>query len=100
MTEQRGKYPVDYTRGPESTNIKDQANEAADQAMDPMKDTAHKVQRYAEQIGEQAVQYGEKAQETAQQYKSFVEKSLREQPMTTLAVAAVIGFILGAVWKK
>jgi hypothetical protein len=33
MTQQRGKYPVDYTKGPERTDIKDQANEAADQAM-------------------------------------------------------------------
>jgi ElaB/YqjD/DUF883 family membrane-anchored ribosome-binding protein len=29
-----------------------------------------------------------------------VEKSLKDQPMATLAVAAVIGFALGALWKK
>jgi ElaB/YqjD/DUF883 family membrane-anchored ribosome-binding protein len=27
-------------------------------------------------------------------------KSLKEQPMTTLAVAAAIGLVLGALWKK
>jgi ElaB/YqjD/DUF883 family membrane-anchored ribosome-binding protein len=68
--------------------------------MDRMKDAAHKAQGFTEQIGEQAVQYGEKAHEAAQQYKSLVEKSLREQPMMTLAGAAAIGFILGTVWKK
>ena len=31
---------------------------------------------------------------------TFVEKSLKEQPMATLAGAAVIGFVLGALWKK
>lgn len=86
MSQQRGKYPGDFI--------------TADQAMERMKDAPDKVLGYAEQIGEQATQYGEKAQEAALQYKSFVEKSLSERPMTTLAAAAVIGFILGALWRK
>jgi ElaB/YqjD/DUF883 family membrane-anchored ribosome-binding protein len=45
-------------------------------------------------------QYGEKAQQAAQEFKPFVEKSLKEQPMGTLAAAAAIGFVLGALWKK
>ncbi len=28
-----------------------------------------------------------------------LDRSLDEQPMTTLGLAAVIGFVLGAVWK-
>jgi ElaB/YqjD/DUF883 family membrane-anchored ribosome-binding protein len=100
MIEQFGKYPMDHMKGPKSKNIRDQAKDVPDQAMDRMKDATNKAQDYAEQIGEQAVQYGEKALELVQQYKSFVKKSLREMPMTTLAGAAVIGFILGALWKK
>jgi ElaB/YqjD/DUF883 family membrane-anchored ribosome-binding protein len=100
MIELLGKYPVDHMKGPKSKNIRDQAKGAPDHAVDRTKDAADKVQGYAEQIGEQAIQYGEKAQELVLQYKSFVKKSLREKPMTTLAGAAVIGFILGALWKK
>ena len=44
--------------------------------------------------------YGEKAQQAAQEFKPFVEKSIKEQPMSTLAAAAAIGFVLGAIWKK
>ena len=44
--------------------------------------------------------YGEKAQEAVKQFKPYVEKSMKEQTMATLGVAAVIGFVLGALWKR
>jgi ElaB/YqjD/DUF883 family membrane-anchored ribosome-binding protein len=100
LIDQLGKYRLDHIKGPKSENIRDQAKDAPDQAVARTKDAADKVQGYAEQIGDRAVECGEKAQELVLQYKSFVKKSLREKPMTTLAGAAVIGFILGALWKK
>jgi ElaB/YqjD/DUF883 family membrane-anchored ribosome-binding protein len=51
-------------------------------------------------MAEQAREYGEKAQEAVSNFKPFVEKSMKGQPMATLGVAAVIGFVLGALWKK
>jgi len=51
-------------------------------------------------VNEQAREYGEKAQEAARNFKPYVENSMKEKPMATLAVAAVIGFALGALWKK
>ena len=53
-----------------------------------------------EKIARQAQEYGEKAQEAVRNFKPFVEKSMKQQPMSTLATAAVIGFVLGALWKK
>ena len=41
-----------------------------------------------------------KAQEAVKNFKPYVDKSMKEQPMATLGVAAVIGFVLGALWKK
>lgn len=35
----------------------------------------------------------------ADDLRASVRRSLREQPMTTLAIAAAVGFILGAIWK-
>jgi ElaB/YqjD/DUF883 family membrane-anchored ribosome-binding protein len=32
--------------------------------------------------------------------KSAVDKSIKDQPMATLAAAAVVGFVLGALWKS
>jgi ElaB/YqjD/DUF883 family membrane-anchored ribosome-binding protein len=51
-------------------------------------------------VAEQARQYGEKAQDAARQFKPFVERSLKDQPMATLAGAAIVGFVLGALWKR
>ncbi len=36
----------------------------------------------------------------ANDINSTVRASLKDQPMTTLAIAAGIGFVLGAIWKS
>jgi ElaB/YqjD/DUF883 family membrane-anchored ribosome-binding protein len=72
----------------------------ADTATDQLKGAADRAQELAGDVSRQAREYGEKAQDAARQVKPFVEKSLREQPMTTLAAVAAIGFVLGALWKR
>ena len=74
--------------------------EVADTATDQLKGAADRAQEVAGDVSRQAREYGEKAQDAARQVKPFVEKSLKEQPMTTLAAVAAIGFVLGALWKK
>jgi len=32
--------------------------------------------------------------------KGALDTSLKDQPMATLAFAAVVGFVLGAIWKS
>lgn len=59
-----------------------------------------RVQEVADKFTEQAREYSEKAQDAARQVRPLAEKSLREQPLLTLAGAAAIGFVLGALWKK
>jgi ElaB/YqjD/DUF883 family membrane-anchored ribosome-binding protein len=90
MTQQRAEYPLNYsTTKPDATPAKDQLGEMT-----------QKAQEMATKVTEQAREYGEKAQDAARNFKPYVEKSMREQPMATLAVASVIGFVLGALWKK
>jgi len=38
-------------------------------------------------------------QEVAENFTSAIQKSLKNQPMTTLGFAVVTGFVLGALWK-
>src|SRR5262245_56575878 len=97
MTQQRAEYRLDYTKGPASTA---NASQATEETIDRLKEVTPGAQEYAEQIGKQAREYGEKAQDAVRQLKPFVEKSLKEQPLRTVAGAMVIGFILGALWKK
>jgi ElaB/YqjD/DUF883 family membrane-anchored ribosome-binding protein len=58
------------------------------------------TQQHANNVAQQIREYGEKAQEAAKKFKPFTEKSMRDQPMATLAVASLIGFVLGALWKR
>jgi ElaB/YqjD/DUF883 family membrane-anchored ribosome-binding protein len=78
----------------------DRLRDLAVTATDRLKDAGEKAQEMASEVADQARQYGEKAQDAAREFRPFVERSLREQPMATLAAAAVIGFVLGALWKK
>jgi len=101
MTQQKADYPLDYTNGTGTDKTaKDRLRDIADNAGDQLKSAADTAQDYAGKVAEQAREYGEKAQDAMREVKPFVEKSMKEQPMGTLAVAAVIGFALGALWKK
>ena len=72
MSEQKTGYPLDYSKG--SAN--------------------------AGRVAERAVEYGKKALHAVENFKPYVERSMKDQPMATLGIAAVIGFVLGALWKK
>ena len=92
MTNQKTDYRHESTP--------DRLRDMADTTTDRLKDAGERAQEMASDVAERARQYGEKAQDAARQFKPFVDKSLKEQPLTTLAGAAVIGFLLGALWKK
>jgi ElaB/YqjD/DUF883 family membrane-anchored ribosome-binding protein len=98
MTQQTG-YRTGEAQGV-AADVKDRLGEIADTATDKVKDVAESAQDMAGKVANQARVYGEQAQDAAKQIKPFVEKSLREQPMATLAGVAVLGFVLGALWKK
>jgi ElaB/YqjD/DUF883 family membrane-anchored ribosome-binding protein len=82
-------YPLDYTKGPSSTarTTHDQPDGAT-------------LQKAAEDLLDQARAYGSKAQDALRNAKPFLEKSVKEQPMITLAALAAAGFVLGALWKR
>ena len=98
MTQQTG-YRHAEAQGV-AANVKDRLSEMADTATDKVKDMAEGAQDMAGKVADQAREYGEQAQDAVKQVKPFVEKSLKEQPMVTLAAVAVLGFVLGALWKR
>jgi ElaB/YqjD/DUF883 family membrane-anchored ribosome-binding protein len=80
-------------------------------ASDPMADLKDKatdqfgrVAEQAEHMANRAVgqgrEAGERMQEVAGNFKGALDKSVRDQPMATLAVIAAVGFVLGALWKS
>jgi ElaB/YqjD/DUF883 family membrane-anchored ribosome-binding protein len=96
MIEQRDD-PLDYAKGPAH---RDGSPAAAEATMDRVEAAAARSQERAGKISEQMRECGSKAQDAARNFQPFVRKSMREQPMATLAVASLLGFVLGALWKK
>jgi ElaB/YqjD/DUF883 family membrane-anchored ribosome-binding protein len=77
-----------------------QFEKMADKATDQFGRAADTVEDVASRVVEQGREAGERVQEVAGNVKSAVDKSVKDQPMATLAVAAIVGFVLGALWKS
>ena len=78
----------------------DQFEKLAEKAADKFRDVADEAEQIAGRAAEQGRDAAEKVQEVAGNFKVAVNKSLNDQPMTTLAMAAALGFVLGVLWKK
>lgn len=51
-------------------------------------------------VTDQADEATERVQAVAGNMRTAIDKSLSDQPMTTLVLAAAVGFVLGALWKS
>jgi ElaB/YqjD/DUF883 family membrane-anchored ribosome-binding protein len=71
-----------------------------DQATDEFSKAADQAQNVASRVADQGRVAGERLQEVAGNFKGALDKSVKDQPMATLAAAAIIGFVLGALWKS
>jgi ElaB/YqjD/DUF883 family membrane-anchored ribosome-binding protein len=78
----------------------DQFEKMADRATDQFKNVADQVEGMATRVADQGREMGQQVGEVADRFKGAVNTSIKEQPMTTLALAAVAGFVLGALWKS
>jgi ElaB/YqjD/DUF883 family membrane-anchored ribosome-binding protein len=83
-----------------SGRASDKINDLKDKATDQFGRAADQAENMASRVAEQGREAGERMQEVAGNFKGAVDKSLKDQPMATLAGAAVVGFVLGALWKS
>ena len=74
-------------------DLRDQVGEQFDRV-------AENVEGMAKTVADRSREVGGNVQAVAGNLKSAVDASIKDQPMTTLAVVAVLGFVLGAVWKS
>lgn len=56
-------------------------------------------ERTGRSIRDQANGPTQSVQEVVETFYSAIQKSLKNQPMTTLGFAIAMGFVLGALWK-
>lgn len=100
MTQTSSTYnrDTDYSRGTE--DLADKASDLASKAGEQLDRVAQDVESAARSVAEQGRQASEQVQVVAHNFKTAVDKSVREQPLTTLVLAAGIGFVIGALWKS
>jgi ElaB/YqjD/DUF883 family membrane-anchored ribosome-binding protein len=78
----------------------DPGSETRNEPQDPFNRAASRAENVANKVAEQGRDAGERMQEVAGNLKGAIDKSITDQPMATLATAAVFGFVLGALWKS
>jgi len=78
----------------------DQMSDLKDKATDQFGKVADQAERVASRVSEQGREAGERMQEVAGNFKGALDKSIKDQPMATLASVALVGFVLGALWKS
>jgi ElaB/YqjD/DUF883 family membrane-anchored ribosome-binding protein len=78
----------------------DEISDLKDQAAEQLSKAADKAENVASRVAGQGRVAGERMQEVAGNFKGALDKSVKDQPMATLAGAAMIGFVLGALWKS
>ncbi len=61
---------------------------------------ADAVGRTAHSVAEEGREVGDQVMAVTGNLKSVVVRSIKEQPLTTLAVTVGIGFLIGAFWKS
>ncbi|WP_045836180.1 DUF883 family protein [Hyphomicrobium sp. 99] len=67
-------------------DIKGKAKQTFDEASDRAQEIAGQARQ---QVGE-----------VAGNVKSAIDRSVKDQPIATLAMAAAVGFVIGALWKS
>ena len=72
----------------------------ADKATDQLKKVADRVEGVAGAATDQMRDVTDRTGEVAGNFKRAVDKSVKDQPMATLFMAAAVGFVLGALWKS
>jgi ElaB/YqjD/DUF883 family membrane-anchored ribosome-binding protein len=82
----------------ESSQQGGRAAELKEQVGQQVKKVADRVEEYANVAADRIRNTG--PGEVAGNLKGAVDRSTREQPMTTLVLAAALGFVLGALWKS
>ena len=60
---------------------------------------AAQVESTVSDLAERGREASRSVREVTDNFGSALDRSLERQPMTTLAMAVAVGFVLGALWK-
>lgn len=83
-----------------ANDLAGKAAELADKAGRHLDSAVTSAESTVRQVAETGRDAGQRVNEVAGNLKGAVDKSLKDQPLTTLAMAAAAGFVVGALWKS
>lgn len=82
----------------------EQLRDTASQVGQNLRDMGGQVKDAAreqyENLRDQASQYYEQGRERAKEWEQNLENYVQEQPVKAMLIAAGVGFLLGALWKR
>jgi ElaB/YqjD/DUF883 family membrane-anchored ribosome-binding protein len=76
------------------------SDDLIDKGAEQFKKVADRVEGLAAGAADQMREASDRTGEVAGNLKGALDKSVKDQPMATLAMAAAFGFVLGALWKS
>ena len=82
------------------TSTSNSVHEMRERAGDQLEKVADRVESTVKAIAERGKEVGAEVQTVAGNMKTAVDTSVKDQPMATLAIAAALGFLVGAIWKS
>ena len=76
------------------------SDDLIDRGAEQFKKVADRVEGVASGAAGQMREVSDRTGEVVGNLKGALDKSVKDQPMATLAMAAALGFLLGALWKS
>lgn len=77
-----------------------QVSQIKAKATDEVNKPAGQAEGVANRVTEQGREVSESLKNVARNFKGALDSSVKEEPMATLAMAAIVGLLLGALWKS
>jgi ElaB/YqjD/DUF883 family membrane-anchored ribosome-binding protein len=76
------------------------SDDLIDKGVEQVRKVADRVEGMASGAAGQMREVSDRTGEVAGNFKGALDKSVKDQPMATLALAGAVGFVLGALWKS
>jgi len=82
-----------------SDDLVERVTDAGTRAADAVGRAAAHVEQTRDELLAQGAELGTNVQKVGKNFSKALDKSVSDQPMTTLGLAVAAGFVLGALWK-
>ncbi len=82
-----------------SDDMVERVTDAGTRAADAVGRAAAHVEQTRDELLSQGAELSSNVQKVGKNFSKALDKSVSDQPMTTLGLAVAAGFVLGALWK-